>query len=57
MGAVHRSFDLLISVDTSLPALRVIRVLDTLHLERGLPERIVIDNGTEFTSKTLDQWA
>jgi putative transposase len=48
---------LAIEVDTSLPALRVIRVLETLRLERGLPERIVIDNGTEFTSKALDQWA
>ncbi len=48
---------LAIEVDTSLPALRVIRVLETLRLERGLPERIVIDNGTEFTSKAPDQWA
>lgn len=48
---------LAIEVDTSLPALRVVRVLDKLRLERGLPVRIVIDHGTEFTSKTLDQWA
>ncbi len=48
---------LAIEVDTSLPALRAIRVLEKLRLERGLPERIVIDNGTEFTSKALDQWA
>jgi putative transposase len=48
---------LAIEVDTSLPALRVVRVLDKLRLERGLPVRIVIDNGTEFTSKALDQWA
>ena len=48
---------LAIEVDTSLPALRVVRVLDKLRLERGLPARIVIDNGTEFTSKALDQWA
>jgi putative transposase len=46
-----------IEVDTSLPALRVVRVLEKLRLERGLPERIVIDHGTEFTSKALDQWA
>lgn len=46
-----------IEVDTSLPALRVVRVLERLRLARGLPERIVIDNGTEFTSKALDQWA
>jgi len=48
---------LTIEVDTSLPALRVIRVLERLRLGRGLPERIVIDNGTEFTSKALVQWA
>jgi putative transposase len=44
-----------IEVDTSLPSLRVVRVLERLRLERGLPERIVIDHGTEFTSKALDQ--
>lgn len=48
---------LAIEVDTSLPALRVVRVLEKLRLERGLPVRIVIDNGTEFTSRALDQWA
>ena len=48
---------LAIEVDTSLPALRVIRVLNRLRGDRGLPERIVIDHGTEFTSKALDQWA
>ena len=48
---------LAIEVDTSLPALRVVRVLEKLRLERGLPVRIVIDHGTEFTSKALDQWA
>lgn len=48
---------LAIEVDTSLPALRVVRVLERLRLERGLPVRIVIDNGTEFTSKALDRWA
>src|SRR5882757_6866296 len=48
---------LAIEVDTSLPALRVVRVLDRLRQHRGMPVRIVIDNGTEFTSKALDQWA
>jgi putative transposase len=48
---------LAIEVDTSLPALRVVRVLNRLRLECGLPERIVIDHWTEFTSKALDQWA
>jgi putative transposase len=45
---------LTVEVDTWLPALRVVRVLKRLRLERGLPERIVIDHGIEFTSKVLD---
>jgi putative transposase len=48
---------LAIEVDTSLPALRVVRVLERLRQQCGLPQRIVVDHGTEFTSKTLDQWA
>ena len=44
-------------VDTSLPGLRVARVLDRLALERGLPESITVDNGPEFTRKTQDAWA
>ena len=48
---------MVIEVDTSLPALRVVRALERLRLQRGLPVRIVIDHGTEFTSKALDQWA
>jgi len=40
-----------IEVDTSLPSLRVIRVLEKLRQDRALPVRIVIDHGTEFTSK------
>jgi putative transposase len=47
---------LAIEVDTSLPALRVIRVLEQLRVERGLAEQITVDNGSEFTSKALDQW-
>jgi putative transposase len=48
---------LAIEVATSLPALRVIRVLEQLRTERGLPEKIIVNNGAEFTSKALDQWA
>ena len=35
----------------------VARVLDRIAASRGLPDRIRVDNGTEFTSKRLDQWA
>ena len=44
-------------VDSSLPGLRVTRVLDRLAAERGLPELITVDNGPEFAGKTLDGWA
>lgn len=43
--------------DTSLPGLRVARVLDRLIAERGKPEAIVCDNGPEFTGTAMDQWA
>ena len=46
-----------IEVDTSLPAARVIEVLEQLRRTRGLPETITVDNGSEFTIHALDQWA
>lgn len=46
-----------IEVDTSLPALRVARVLDRLALAHGLPKEIVVDNGPEFAGRVLDEWA
>lgn len=46
-----------IEVDTSLSGLRVARVLEGLKMQRGLPEQIRSDNGPEFTSRVLDQWA
>lgn len=46
-----------IEVDFSLPAERVVRVLEQIKLERGLPREIVVDNGPEFVSKVLDAWA
>lgn len=48
---------LAIEVDTSLPGVRVVRVLERIAGERGLPESVVIDNGPEFTGKVLDAWA
>jgi putative transposase len=48
---------LAIAVDTSLSGYRVCRVLDRLVLQHGHPQRIVMDNGPEFTGKALDQWA
>ena len=46
-----------IEIDASLPALRVIRVLDMLASWRGYPGQIRMDNGPELISKTLVEWA
>ena len=46
-----------IEVDNSLPGLRVVRVLEKVAQERGLPEAIQVDNGPEFISRVVDQWA
>lgn len=48
---------LAIEVDLSLTAERVVRVLDRIALLRGLPSRIRMDNGPEFTSTALEEWA
>ena len=45
-----------IEVDTSLPALRVIRVLERLLELRSKPSRIRVDNGPEFISDKLGNW-
>lgn len=45
-----------IESDTSLPTLRVIRVLEALKEFRGLPQMIRVDNGPEFISHKLDLW-
>jgi len=46
-----------IEVDSSIPAPRVTRVLDTVIDQRGAPERIRVDNGPEFTSRCFIAWA
>ena len=46
-----------IEVDTSLPGQRVVRVLEELKRKGRKPEAIVIDNGSEFTSQVMGQWA
>ena len=61
MLAIEDAFNreaLAIEVDTSLPGVRVARVLDRVTEERGaIPDVIVLDNGPELTSRALDQWA
>jgi len=43
--------------DTSIGGVRVARELDALVKQRGKPYCIVSDNGTEFTSRAVLQWA
>ena len=52
----HNRQVLWIEVDTSLPSLRVIRVLEQLEESRGLPGMIRVDNGPELVSHRLDVW-
>jgi transposase InsO family protein len=35
----------------------VVQVLERVAQERGLPEVIQVDNGPEFSSRVVDQWA
>ncbi len=47
---------LAIEIDTSLPAARVIRVLEQLKESRNLPTQIRTDNGPEFIAAKLAAW-
>ncbi len=46
-----------IEIDRSLPADRVTRKLDCIAEWRGYPRAIWVDNGPEFISGTLREWA
>lgn len=43
--------------DTSLSGARVVRELDAVIRQRGRPDTIVSDNGTEYTSNAVLAWA
>lgn len=43
--------------DLSITGQCVANVLDRFKSSRGLPKAIVCDNGSEFISKAMDQWA
>lgn len=47
---------LAIEIDTSLPSERVIRVLEQLKNERGLPKQLRLDNGPELISAVFVDW-
>ena len=48
---------LAVESDTSLPDRRLIRFFERLQLERGLPQRLRVDNGPEFLSADFVAWA
>ena len=35
----------------------VVKEMERLRFMRGVPDRICVDNGSEFKSKVMDQWA
>ena len=46
-----------IEADISLPGKRVVGVLESLAEIRSLPTSVTVDNGPEFISKILNEWA
>jgi putative transposase len=48
---------ILLEADFSLSGQRVIDAFERLGASHELPRAITVDNGTEFTSKALDEWA
>jgi putative transposase len=49
---------LLIQVDISIKGREVVELMERIKNKRGyVPKRIQVDNGSEFISKSLDQWA
>ncbi|AEW87308.1 IS3 family transposase [Flavobacterium columnare] len=47
---------LMVTINNSLPAQRVINELDNLIQWRGKPERIRVDNGPEFIAQKMKDW-
>jgi len=52
----HNREALAIEIDTSLRAPRVVRVLERLKEQRGVPDVIRVDNGPEFLSDAFTDW-
>ncbi|GAA4651003.1 IS3-like element ISLpn8 family transposase [Kistimonas scapharcae] len=48
---------LAIEIDLNLPAQRIIRVLERVVAWRGYPNKLRMDNGPEFISTALAEWA
>ena len=65
-GKTFRTFNIIddynreglgIEVDLSLPAVRVIRALEQIIEWRGKPAALRCDNGPEYISQALTEWA
>jgi putative transposase len=54
---VHTRECLALKPATGFSGAAVAQILADVSVERPLPQRILVDNGTEFTSKALDAWA
>lgn len=46
-----------IAIDLNLPSMRVIRELNQIAEVRGYPKKLRLDNGPEFISKLMTEWA
>lgn len=47
----------LLAADQSMTAVHVTAALDLAVKQRGVPESITVDNGSEFASAVMDRWA
>ena len=54
---IYTRESLAIEADQSLRGEDVVRVLNRLKLERGVPKVLFCDNGSEFTGQMMDLWA
>jgi putative transposase len=48
---------LALETDSSITGRRVAAVLNRIAIFRGLPQEILTDNGSEFTSNVMNAWA
>ncbi len=48
---------LALRADVSQPSTKVVAALEAVASSRGVPQRLIIDNGPEFVAKALDAWA
>jgi transposase InsO family protein len=48
---------LALEVDSSMTGREVTAVLNRIAIFRGLPQEIITDNGSEFTSNVMNAWA